>query len=51
MSSPIARNAAALDVGLEATVGRSATMGLSYNGQFGASNQDHSALLAWRWAF
>ncbi|BEG77425.1 hypothetical protein HBIAX_04514 [Achromobacter xylosoxidans] len=49
--APIARNAALLDAGLDAKVGRSATVGLSYAGQFGSGNQDHSATLDWRWAF
>lgn len=49
--APIARDAALLELGLDAKVGRSATVGLSYAGQFGSGNQDHSATLAWRWAF
>lgn len=49
--APIARNAAVLEAGLDAKVGRSASVGLSYAGQFGSGNQDHSATLAWRWAF
>lgn len=49
--APIARNAALLEAGLDATVGRNATIGLSYAGQFGSGNQDHSATVAWRWAF
>ena len=48
--APIARNAAVLEAGLDAKVGRSASVGLSYAGQFGAGNQDHSATLEWRWA-
>ncbi len=49
--APIARNAAVLEAGLDAQVGRRATVSLSYAGQFGSGNQDHSATLAWRWAF
>lgn len=49
--APIARNAAVLEAGLDAKVGRSANLGLSYAGQFGSGNQDHSATLEWRWAF
>lgn len=49
--APIARNAALLEAGLDAAVGRNATIGLSYGGQFGSGNQDHSATLSWRWAF
>ena len=49
--APIARNAALLEAGLDAKVGRNATVGLSYVGQFGSGNQDQSATLAWRWAF
>ncbi|WP_025138322.1 autotransporter outer membrane beta-barrel domain-containing protein [Achromobacter sp. DH1f] len=49
--APIARDAALIEAGLDAAIGRSATVGLSYAGQFGARNQDHSATLSWRWAF
>lgn len=49
--APIARNAALLEAGLDATVRRNATIGLGYAGQFGSGNQDHSVTLAWRWAF
>lgn len=49
--APIARNAALLEAGLQAAAGRNATVGISYTGQFGGGNQDHSATLAWRWAY
>lgn len=49
--APIARNAALLEAGLETSMGRSGTVGLSYAGQFGSGTQDHSATLAARWAF
>ncbi|MFY0477189.1 autotransporter family protein [Achromobacter marplatensis] len=49
--APIARDAALLDVGLNAAVGRNATLGLAYSGQFGGGNRDHGAALSWRWAF
>lgn len=49
--APIARNAALVEVGLDAAVGRNATVGLAYAGQFGSGNQDHGATLSWRWAF
>ncbi|MFJ3459804.1 autotransporter domain-containing protein [Achromobacter spanius] len=49
--APIARNAALLEAGLETSMGRTGTIGLSYAGQFGSGTQDHSATLAARWAF
>ena len=49
--APLARNAALLEAGLDAKIGVNTTVGLSYAGQFGSGNQDHSATLAWRWAF
>ncbi|MBB1594644.1 autotransporter outer membrane beta-barrel domain-containing protein [Achromobacter sp. UMC46] len=49
--APIARDAALVEAGLNATVGRNATLALAYSGQFGAGNRDHGATLSWRWAF
>jgi len=43
--APIARNAAVVDAGLEASVGRMTSMGLSYSGQFGDGNTDHAGML------
>lgn len=43
---PITRNATLLEAGLDAKVGRNATVGPSHAGQFGSGNQDHSATLA-----
>ncbi len=49
--APIARDAVLVEAGLDAAIGRNATVGLSYAGQFGSRNQDHSSTLSWRWAF
>ena len=43
--APIARNAAVVDAGLEASVGRMTSMGLSYSGQYGDGNTDHAGML------
>lgn len=39
--APIAKNAALVDAGVEASVGRNAALGLSYNGQYGNGNTNH----------
>jgi outer membrane autotransporter protein len=38
---PIARNAAVLDAGLDFAIGKHATLGVSYNGQFGSGVTHH----------
>ncbi|MDR2239913.1 MAG: autotransporter domain-containing protein [Zoogloeaceae bacterium] len=38
---PIARNAAVVDAGLDFAVSKNATLGISYNGQFGSSLRDN----------
>ncbi len=43
--APIARDAAVLDLGAQAAVGRNTAVGLAYSGQFGGGNADHSASL------
>ncbi|MGO4833485.1 autotransporter outer membrane beta-barrel domain-containing protein, partial [Rhizobiaceae sp. 2RAB30] len=40
---PIARDAAVIDAGLDFDLGRDASLGFSYSGQFGSGAQDHSA--------
>lgn len=47
----IARNTALLEAGLNAAGGLSATIGISYVGQFDSGNRDRSATLAWLWVF
>ncbi|MCI2807251.1 autotransporter outer membrane beta-barrel domain-containing protein [Eoetvoesiella caeni] len=39
--APIAKNAALVDAGVEASIGRNAALGLSYNGQYGSGNTNH----------
>jgi fibronectin-binding autotransporter adhesin len=39
---PIARNAALIEAGLDLTLGRSTTLGLSYTGQLAQDAQDHA---------
>lgn len=41
--TPIARDAAALDLGLDIRLAPRATFGVSYDGQFGSGLSDHSA--------
>nr|WP_235610707.1 autotransporter outer membrane beta-barrel domain-containing protein [Bordetella sp. H567] len=42
---PIARDAAVLGLGAEMTIARNTTAGISYDGQFGGGNRQHSGLL------
>jgi outer membrane autotransporter protein len=48
---PIAKDAAALDAGLEFSIGKNATLGLSYNGQFGSGLRDHGGRVDLRMKF
>ncbi|UYO95202.1 autotransporter outer membrane beta-barrel domain-containing protein [Pollutimonas sp. M17] len=43
--SPIAKNAAVVDLGAEMSVGRNAAMGLGYSGQFGQGSTDSTGSL------
>lgn len=49
--TPIARNAAFGELGLDLAVSRSASLSLGYNGQFGGGNRDHSGTLGVRWRY
>ncbi|WP_255032325.1 autotransporter family protein [Bordetella genomosp. 1] len=49
--APIARNAALVELGVEAQVSRGASLGLSYAGQFGGGNRDQTASATVRWRF
>lgn len=40
---PITRNAAVLEAGLDFTLGKHATVGVSYTGQFGSHSHDNGA--------
>lgn len=41
--APIARNTAVVEMGLDMEIGTNATLGLSYDGQFGSGTTSHSA--------
>ncbi|ROT45619.1 autotransporter domain-containing protein [Pusillimonas sp. NJUB218] len=49
--SPIAKNAALVDLGAEMAVGKQAALGLSYNGQFGNGNTENTGSLYLRVKF
>lgn len=49
--APIARDAALLEAGVHARVGRNTTLGLAYAGQFGGGNRDQTGTINLRWAF
>lgn len=49
--SPIAKNAALVDLGAEMAIGKQAAMGLSYNGQFGNGNTENTGSLYLRVKF
>nr|WP_283817480.1 autotransporter domain-containing protein [Bradyrhizobium liaoningense] len=48
---PIARNAAAIDTGLDLAISNNATLGVSYNGQFGSGVTDNSVRANFRMKF
>jgi len=49
--APIARDAAVLDLGVDMAVSRHTTVGVSYNGQFGAGNQLNAGMLDVKYRF
>jgi len=48
---PIARDAALVELGTDVAIGRNATLGLNYAGQFSGDSREHSATLLARWRF
>jgi outer membrane autotransporter protein len=48
---PLSRNTAVLDAGVDFAVSTTATLGLSYNGQFGSGLTDNGARLAFKMRF
>lgn len=48
---PIARDAAVLELGADVAVSRSATIGVSYAGQYGNGNREHAGSVDVRWRF
>lgn len=49
--TPIARNAAFVEFGMDVALSRSATFSLGYDGQFGGGNREHAATAGLRWRF
>lgn len=49
--APIARDAAVVEVGADVAISRSATLGLSYSGQYGDGSREHAGSLDVRWRF
>ncbi|OWT74341.1 MULTISPECIES: autotransporter-associated beta strand repeat-containing protein [unclassified Achromobacter] len=49
--APIARNALVTEVGAEMAVSKSATLGVSYSGQFGDGNRQNAGFVNVRWSF
>ncbi|ALM85474.1 hypothetical protein ASB57_23125 [Bordetella sp. N] len=49
--APIARNALVGEVGAEMAISRSATLGVSYSGQFGDGNRQNAGFVNVKWSF
>lgn len=49
--APIGRDAAVLELGAEVAIGRSASLGLGYSGQYASGSREHSANVNMRWQF
>ncbi|NWE37109.1 autotransporter outer membrane beta-barrel domain-containing protein, partial [Pseudomonas gingeri] len=49
--APIARNAAVTEVGADVAVSKNTTVGVSYNGQFGAGYQQNAGNINVNWRF
>ncbi|WP_434778171.1 autotransporter outer membrane beta-barrel domain-containing protein [Neisseria sp. Ec49-e6-T10] len=49
--TPIEKNTAALEFGMEASLSKNTNIGLMYNGQIGADTQDHGAKVYFNWVF
>lgn len=49
--TPIARNAALAELGVDVAVSRSATLGLNYSGQYGGGNREHAGAVSVRWRY
>jgi fibronectin-binding autotransporter adhesin len=46
--TPLAQNAAIVEVGADVAVSRNLSMGLSYEGQYGSGNRDHNSNISMR---
>ncbi len=51
MGAPIARDAALVELSLDANVSRNTTVALGYGGQFGNGNRDQTGSVTLRWKF
>ncbi|KAA0968097.1 autotransporter outer membrane beta-barrel domain-containing protein, partial [Aureimonas fodinaquatilis] len=51
LATPIAEDAAAVELGFDMDISDKATLGISYNGQFGDGAQDHGVNAALRFQF
>jgi outer membrane autotransporter protein len=49
--APIAHDAAVLELGVDMAVSRHTTVGVSYNGEFGAGNQLNAGMLDVKYRF
>ncbi|HLU77695.1 MAG TPA: autotransporter outer membrane beta-barrel domain-containing protein, partial [Burkholderiales bacterium] len=49
--APIARDAALVEVGASMMLSRNASLGISYAGQYGEGNRDHTGRISLRWRF
>ncbi|WP_313623900.1 autotransporter domain-containing protein [Achromobacter sp.] len=49
--APIARDAAVLELGADVAVSRSATIGVSYAGQYGDGSREHAGSIDVRWRY
>ncbi|MBP6019849.1 MAG: autotransporter domain-containing protein [Burkholderiaceae bacterium] len=49
--APMARNAALTELGVDMAISRHATLGLSYSGQYGGGNREHTGSLNLSWRY
>lgn len=49
--APIARNTALVELGADVRLARGTTLGLSYSGQYGEGNREHTGMLTLSWRY
>lgn len=49
--APVAQDTALVELGASVAVGRNASAGLAYNGEFGGGNREHAGMVRLRWGF
>ena len=49
--APIARNTALVELGADVMLARGTTLGLSYSGQYGEGNREHTGMLTLSWRY